>query len=93
MNSFLDRVFLANTLRDYLWVAGIILFVLVLNRLISKYIAILLTRAFKRIWKNFDQQKFVDLIIHPLGIFSGHHGFDRCPLPPELSTGAEHPAI
>jgi MscS family membrane protein len=69
MNSFLDRVFLANTLRDYLWVAGIILFVLVLNRLISKYIAILLTRAFKRIWKNFDQQKFVDLIIHPLGIF------------------------
>ena len=69
MNSFLDRVFLANTLRDYLWVAGIILFVIVLNRLISKYIAILLTRAFKRIWKNFDQQKFVDLIIHPLGIF------------------------
>jgi MscS family membrane protein len=69
MNSFFDQVFLGNTVRDYLWVLGIILFVLLLNRLISKYIAILLCKLFKRAWKTFDQQKFVDLIIHPLGIF------------------------
>lgn len=69
MESFLDRIFLANTIRDYLWVAGVILFVLFLNRFISKYIAILLCKIFKRAWNNFDQQKFVDLIIHPLGIF------------------------
>jgi MscS family membrane protein len=69
MNSFLDQIFLGNTVRDYLWVLGTILFVLLLNRLISKYIAILLCKIFKRAWKTFDQQKFVELIIHPLGTF------------------------
>jgi len=69
MNSFLDRIFLNNTVRDYLWVAGVILFVLLLNRFISKYIAVLLCKIFKRRWKTFDQQKLVSLIIHPLGIF------------------------
>lgn len=67
--NFLDEVFFGNPVRDYLWVIGVILFVLFLNRLISKYIAILLCKLFKRTWKNFDQQKFVDLIIHPLGTF------------------------
>jgi MscS family membrane protein len=69
MNHFLDEVYFGNPVRDYLWVLGVILFVLFLNRIISKYVAILLCKAFKRTWKNFDQQKFVDLIIHPLGIF------------------------
>jgi len=69
MNNFLDRIFLANAVRDYLWVMGVILFVLFLNRFISKYIAILLCKIFKKAWKNFDQQKFVSLIIHPLGTF------------------------
>jgi len=69
MNNFLDRVFYGNTVWDYLWVAGIILFVLLLNRIISKYLAILLSKIFRRTWKTFDQKKFVDLIIHPLGIF------------------------
>ncbi|HEU4469788.1 MAG TPA: mechanosensitive ion channel domain-containing protein [Flavisolibacter sp.] len=69
MNNFLDQVFLDNPVRDYLWVAGVILFVLLLNKYISKYIALLLCKIFKRGWKNFDQQKFVDLIMHPLGVF------------------------
>jgi MscS family membrane protein len=69
MDNFLDREFLDNTIRDYIWVVGVILFVLLLNRIISKYIAILLCKIFKRGWKTFDQQKFVSLIIHPLGIF------------------------
>jgi MscS family membrane protein len=69
MNSFLDRIYLDNSVRDYLWVLGVILFVLILNRLISKYLAILLCKVFKRGWKTFDQQKFVDLIIVPLGTF------------------------
>jgi MscS family membrane protein len=69
MNDFLNREFWNNPIRDYFWVIGVILFVLLLNRLISKYIAILLCKVFKRTWKTFDQQKFVDLIIHPLGIF------------------------
>src|SRR5206468_7892239 len=69
MNNFLEQVFYNNTIGDYLWVAGVILFVLLLNRVISKYIAILLSKIFRREWKTFDQEKFVRLIIHPLGIF------------------------
>ena len=69
MNKFLDQEFLSNTVRDYLWVAGIIVFALLLNRIISKYIALLLSKVFKRAWKTFDQAKFIDLIIHPLATF------------------------
>jgi MscS family membrane protein len=69
MNNFLERVFYGNTVWDYMWVIGVILFVLLLNRFISKYLAILLSKIFRRTWKTFDQQKFVDLIIHPLGTF------------------------
>jgi len=69
MKSFLDQIIFGNPVRDYFWVIGVILFVLLLNRIISKYIAILLCKIFKRTWKTFDQQKFINLIIHPLGIF------------------------
>jgi MscS family membrane protein len=69
MDNFLDKEFLGNTVWDYMWVIGVILFVLLLNRFISKYLAILLSKVFRRTWKTFDQKRFVDLIIHPLGIF------------------------
>ena len=69
MNNLLEKVFYGNTVWDYMWVAGVILFVLLLNRFISKYLAILLSKIFRRTWKTFDQKKFVDLIIHPLGTF------------------------
>jgi MscS family membrane protein len=65
----MNKVFFGNTVWDYAWVIGVILFVLLLNRIISKYLAILLSTIFRRTWKTFDQKKFVDLIIHPLGIF------------------------
>lgn len=69
MDNFLNREFWNNPIRDYLWVIGVILFVLLVNKLISKYIAILLCKIFKREWKTFDQKKFVELIILPLGTF------------------------
>lgn len=69
MNKFLDQEFFNNTIRDYIWVAAIIILVLLLNRVISKFIAILLSKIFKRGWKTFDEQEFVDLIVHPLSIF------------------------
>jgi MscS family membrane protein len=65
----MDKIIFDNTVWDYLWVIGVIVFVLLLNRIISKYLAILLSKIFRRTWKTFDQKKFVDLIIHPLGIF------------------------
>lgn len=69
MNDFFDRQFLNNPVRDYFWILGIILFVLLLNKVISRYLAVLLCKIFKKTWKTFDQKKFVDLIIHPLGTF------------------------
>ncbi len=69
MNEFLNQVFFGNSLRDYLWAAVIILFVLLLNRFISKYIAILLYKLLHRRWKTLDKQSFIDLVISPLGSF------------------------
>jgi MscS family membrane protein len=69
MNNFLGQVILSNTIGDWLWTAGIILFVIILSKIISRYLAKLLCNLFRRQWKAFDQQTFVDLVIHPLSIF------------------------
>ena len=69
MNNFLQQVFFGNTVQDYLWVAGVILFVLILNRFLSKVLATLLCKIFKRTWKTFDQKTFLELVIQPLGAF------------------------
>lgn len=69
MNDFLNRIIWNNTVESYLWTIGVILFVLILNKVISKYLAALLCRIFKRWMKNYDQQKFTGLIIYPLGTF------------------------
>ena len=69
MNSFLQRVYFGNTVQDYLWVVGVILFVLILNRFLSKVLASLLCKIFKRNWKTFDQKTFLELVIQPLGAF------------------------
>lgn len=69
MNSFLDRVIWNNTVESYLWTIGIVLFVLILNRIISRYLAALVYRLFRGWLKNYDKRKFTDLIVHPLGIF------------------------
>ncbi len=69
MNFFFDRIIWNNTVGDYLWTIGAVLFVLILNRIISRYLASLLCRVFRGVLKSYDQKKFTDLIVHPLGIF------------------------
>lgn len=69
MNNFLQQVYWGNAVQDYLWVAGIILFVLLLNRFISRVLAVLLCKLLKRKWKSFDQKTFIELVLHPLGAF------------------------
>lgn len=69
MNEFLDRMWLDNPVRNYLIVAGIILFVLVLKKFISRYLAGLLFRIVNRIWKDVDKKSFTSLLIQPLGFF------------------------
>ena len=69
MNSFLERVIWSNTVGSYLWTAGIVLFVLIINKVISKYLTRLFFRVFKSWMQHYDKQKFIDLIVHPLGTF------------------------
>lgn len=69
MNEFLDRVFLDNTVRSYFIVAGVILFVLVVKRFVSRYIAWLIFRVIKKFWKDIDRLSFSNLLVQPLGFF------------------------
>jgi MscS family membrane protein len=69
MNDFLHRLYFDNELIDYIISFAIILFVLLLNRIISKYSAGLIFSFVKRIWRNIDKKSFIDLVIHPLGMF------------------------
>ena len=69
MNDFLNQRYFDNRVSDYLITLVIILLILLLNRLISKYFAGLIFSFVKRIWKNVDRKSFIDLVIHPLGMF------------------------
>ncbi len=69
MNDILDQVWLENTIRSYLWVIGTIIFVLLLKRIISKYLAGLMFRVVHRFWKGVDKRSFINLLVQPLGLF------------------------
>src|SRR5829696_2614221 len=69
MNSILDRIIWNNTVESYLWTIGIVLFILLLNKFISKYLAKIIARLCRRWLKDYDEQKFSDLIVYPLGTF------------------------
>jgi MscS family membrane protein len=69
MNDFLDKVILDNTVRTYLIVLGVILFVFIFKRYLSKYVAGLLFRLVNSIFRGVDKTSFVNLIVHPLGLF------------------------
>lgn len=65
----MDRIIWSNTIEDYLWTLGIIFFVLLLNRFISKHFANLVFRLFSKRLKVYDPKKFLDLVVQPLGTF------------------------
>lgn len=65
----MDRIIWGNTVESYIWTVGIILFVLLLNRFISKYLARLVFRLFHRRLNIHDPKTFTRLIVHPLGTF------------------------
>lgn len=69
MNDFLEQIWLDNKVKSYLIVAGVILFILLLKRFISRYLAGLLFRVVNKIWKNVDKRSFTNLLIQPLGFF------------------------
>jgi MscS family membrane protein len=69
MREFFHYVIGNNTIGAYLWAVAIIAFVFLLKRVLSRSVASLLCRAFRRVWPSFDSKTFVELVIPPLGIF------------------------
>lgn len=69
MNDFLDKIWWGNTVKNYLVVAGVIVFVWLLKRFISHYLAGLLFSVVHRIWKDVDRKSFISLVVKPLGFF------------------------
>lgn len=69
MDEFLEKIWLDNPVKNYLIVAGIILFVILLKRLISRYLAGLMFRLVNKIWKDVDKRSFTSLLVQPLGFF------------------------
>jgi len=69
MNEFLDQVWLDNTLRSYLIITGIILFIVLVQKYVAHYIAGFLFHFIKRVWKDVDKKSFTSLVSKPLGSF------------------------
>jgi MscS family membrane protein len=69
MNEFLDQVWLDNTVRSYLIVVLIILFVLIVEKYIAHYVAGLIFHFVKSAWKDVDKKTFTSLVARPLGFF------------------------
>jgi MscS family membrane protein len=69
MNDFLEKIWLGNTVKSYLVVLGVMLFIWVFKRYISRYFAGLIFRVVNRIWKNLDRTAFIKLVVQPLSLF------------------------
>src|SRR5690349_1117449 len=69
MGSFLDKIFLDNSIRSYLIVAGTLLLIFLLKRLLSQYVAGLLFAIIKRVVRGVDKKSFVKLVVSPLEVF------------------------
>jgi len=67
--DFLDDIFLSNTIRAYLITAGTILIVFLIKRYLSRYIASIWYRLFKKAWANVEKKYFVDLVVQPIEFF------------------------
>jgi len=69
MNEFLNQTFWDNPVKSYLVILGIIIFVIFLNRFISRHVANMLCNLVHKAWKNIDKKAFTGLLIQPVGSF------------------------
>jgi len=69
MNDFLNQEWLSNKVGTYFIVAGVILLVWVLKKLISRSFAGMLYALVHKVWKDVDKRSFTSLVIKPLGFF------------------------
>lgn len=87
--EFLDEVYFDNTVRSYLIVAAIILFVLIVKRYLSRYLVSIIFRLAKRFWKNLDRQIFLAMVVEPfkwfLAIVIAVFAIDKLYFPSDLN--------
>ncbi|HEU5164401.1 MAG TPA: mechanosensitive ion channel domain-containing protein [Chitinophagaceae bacterium] len=69
MNDFLNEMIFDNPVKNYLIVIGVILFVLILKRVISRYFAGLIYRLVNIVFRDVDKSSFSGLVAKPLGLF------------------------
>ena len=69
MNDFRQQVWWGNPVKNYFIVAGVILFIWILKRFVSRYLAGLLYSVVHKIWKDVDKKSFTNLVVKPLGLF------------------------
>lgn len=69
MNEWLDKIWLDNTIRSYLIVAGVVLLMLLLKRYVAHFVAGLIYQLGKGLWKDVDKNAFSSLVAKPLGFF------------------------
>ncbi|WP_126244524.1 mechanosensitive ion channel family protein [Chitinophaga rhizosphaerae] len=69
MNEFLNQQFFENSVRNYLIVAGIILFVVLIRRYLSKSLAAALYGLIRHWSPAIGQKEFVELLLKPIEYF------------------------
>ncbi|WP_143309834.1 mechanosensitive ion channel family protein [Chitinophaga vietnamensis] len=69
MNSFLDQIILDNPVRDYLILAGVLLLMSFVKRVISRVLAAVLYRLVKHWSPQLQEKDFVNLLVRPLEYF------------------------
>jgi MscS family membrane protein len=67
--DFLDSIFLDNSIRNYAYLLAVIFFTTILKKFFSRQIATLLYKLVTLIWKNVNKEKFIDLVVAPIGWF------------------------
>lgn len=69
MNDFFEQAWWGNSVKSYFIVAGILVFIWLLKRFISRYFAGLLYKLVHSVWKDLDKKSFISLVVKPLGFF------------------------
>lgn len=69
MQSFLQRIYLDNSVLDYLILAGFIVLIVLLKRIISTYFADLFFKLLHKTSWNISKDSFVKLIRGPIHVF------------------------
>jgi MscS family membrane protein len=92
--SFLDEIYFDNPVRNYLIILAAILVAVLLKKVLSKYIASILYRLFKKSAGDIDKKHFIDLVVAPVEIFLvllvSVLAIDRLNFPSQLNVQVYH---